>query len=376
MLHLSSFCSTPSLVASVRSFVLCSASSPAEGSSLPGFPFPRRFLFLSCLCLCRCVSAFSMEVFVLLYTNLTSDVSSASLSGSEAGVGQSQVRFWIDSQSGLAVPDFPSIQNWILTCDWPTPASEPPKLAKLTSPFKLGGLYHGPCSHLQQLLPLRLAFAKNAGVCWVDREADVGERPVTSSVRHLQSYVEAKNFHILTNHKPPHPIHEDSPPIPLQGASPVLHLAVHNGHQTHSGFRQRRRRRSVEDNNIFSDAVNYHLVSSEQRQDASMTPRLEEQTSLNLESQNPQLPRRPLRCLPRLPSTIHPAFPPSAILRRISPASRHPGHPTPHLQQSRLACHQQRCSTVVSLVHQKPEDLDPQTPKSPLQNFPIPDERF
>lgn len=50
----------------VRSFVLCSAFSPAEGSSLPGFPFPRRFLFLSCLCLCRCVSAFSMEVFVLL----------------------------------------------------------------------------------------------------------------------------------------------------------------------------------------------------------------------------------------------------------------------------------------------------------------------
>ncbi|ROT69915.1 putative choline/ethanolamine kinase [Penaeus vannamei] len=36
---------------------------------------------------------------------------------------------------------------------------------------------------------------------------------------------------------------------------------------------------------------------------------------------------------PSATRAIHPTFPPSAILRCLPPAPRHPGHPTPHLQQ-------------------------------------------
>ncbi|ROT82924.1 hypothetical protein C7M84_023909 [Penaeus vannamei] len=128
---------------------------------------------------------------------------------------------------------------------------------------------------------------------------------------------------------------------------------------------------------LADDAVDYHLVSKEQRQDTSLTPLLEGQTSLYLERVKSRKLRRPsLRCLPRLPSPIHPAFP---RRRFFNAYHQHRAiRATQHLIRSKVVWPainkdvRQWCRSCIECQRNK---IHRHT-QIPLQTFPIPDSRF
>ncbi|ROT82931.1 putative uncharacterized protein K02A2.6-like [Penaeus vannamei] len=169
-----------------------------------------------------------------------------------------------------------------------------------------------------------------------------------SAVRHFQPSVEAKEFHILTDHKPltfalhsrtrrQSPREERHLDFISQFTTDIHHIRGSDNEAADALSRV-----TISAATLADDAVDYHVVSREQRQDTSLTPLLEGQTSFYLERV-------------KIP----------AILRCLPPASWHPGHPTHHPQQSRLARHQQGRSAVVSFLYRMPKKQDPQAHQIP-----------
>ncbi|ROT72546.1 Gag-Pol polyprotein [Penaeus vannamei] len=114
------------------------------------------------------------------------------------------------------------------------------------------------------------------------------QRQAYSAVRHFQPYMEAKEFHILTDHKPlTFALHSRT-----RRQSPREERHLDYISQFTTDIHHIRARTKVADAlsrvtiaaaTHADDAVDYHLVSSEQRQDASMIPLIEGQISLSLE---------------------------------------------------------------------------------------------
>ncbi|ROT63651.1 reverse transcriptase [Penaeus vannamei] len=166
-----------------------------------------------------------------------------------------------------------------------------------------------------------------------------------SAVRHFQPYVEAKEFHILTDHKPlTFALHSRTAANVLTRSA--TWTTSHSSRRTSVTFvaadneaADALSRVTIAAATHADDAVNYHLVSSEQRQDASMIPLIEGQTSLALRESRSKLTRRPsLRCLPRLPRPYIP-LPSASDSSTHTTSIEASGHPTSHPRQSRLAWH-------------------------------------
>ncbi|ROT84099.1 hypothetical protein C7M84_022719 [Penaeus vannamei] len=110
-----------------------------------------------------------------------------------------------------------------------------------------------------------------------------------SAVKHFQPFVEAKEFRILTDHKPltfalhsrtrrQSPREERHLDYISQFTTDIRHIRGVDNEAADALSRL-----SISAATLTDDAVDYHLVSREQRQDASMTPLIEGQSSLNLE---------------------------------------------------------------------------------------------
>ncbi|ROT73330.1 putative choline/ethanolamine kinase [Penaeus vannamei] len=110
-----------------------------------------------------------------------------------------------------------------------------------------------------------------------------------SVVKHFQPFLEAKEFHILTDHKPlTFALHSRT-----RRQSPREERHLYYISQFTTDIRYIRgvdneaadalSRVTISAATLTDDAVDYHLVSREQRQAASMTPLIEGQSSLNSE---------------------------------------------------------------------------------------------
>ncbi|ROT64269.1 putative integrase core domain protein [Penaeus vannamei] len=126
------------------------------------------------------------------------------------------------------------------------------------------------------------------------------------------------------------------------------------------------------------DAVDYHLVSREQRQDASMIPLIEGQTSLSLERVKIPNSSDDLLCDVSL-GYPRPYIPPSLRRRFFDAYHQHRGiRATQHLIRGKVVWPginkdvRQWCRSCIECQRTK---IYRHT-KSPFQTFPIPDERF
>ncbi|ROT81776.1 gag-pol polyprotein [Penaeus vannamei] len=159
-----------------------------------------------------------------------------------------------------------------------------------------------------------------------------------SAVRHFQPYVEAKEFHILTDHKPlTFALHSRTH---RQSSREERHLDYISQFTTDtSGRGQRGRclsRVTIAAATHADDAVDYHQVSSEQRQDASMTPLIEGQTSLSLERVKIPNSRDDLLCDVSL-GYPRPYIPPSLCRRFFDAYHQHRGiRATQHLFRGKV----------------------------------------
>ncbi|ROT65846.1 putative integrase core domain protein [Penaeus vannamei] len=205
-----------------------------------------------------------------------------------------------------------------------------------------------------------------------------------SAVRHFQSYVEAKEFHILTDHIPltfalhsrtrrQSPREEHHLDYISQFTTDIRHIRGADNEAADVLSRV-----TIAAATHADDAVDYHLVSSEQRQDASMIPLIEGQTSLSLERVKIPNSRDDLLCDVSLvyPRPYIPAF----LRRRFFDAyHQHRGiRATQHLIRGKVVWPginkdvRQWCRSGIECQRTK---IYRHT-KSPFQTFPIPDERF
>nr|XP_027207050.1 uncharacterized protein LOC113800472 [Penaeus vannamei] len=118
---------------------------------------------------------------------------------------------------------------------------------------------------------------------------DASSTAISAVPQKRRSYVEAKNFHILTDHKPltfalhsrtrrQSPREERHLNYVSQFTMDIRHIRGSDNEAADALSRI-----TISSAILADDAVDYHLVSREQRQDTSMTPLIEGQTSPNLE---------------------------------------------------------------------------------------------
>ncbi|ROT81000.1 integrase core domain protein [Penaeus vannamei] len=195
---------------------------------------------------------------------------------------------------------------------------------------------------------------------------------------------EAKEFHILTDHKPltfalhsrtrrQSPREERHLDYISQFTTDIRHIRGADNEATDALSRV-----TIAAATHADDAVDYHLVSSEQRQEASMTPLIEGQTSLSLERVKIPNSRDDLLCDVSL-SYPRPYIPPSLRRRFFDAYHQHRGiRATQHLIRGKVVWPginkdvRQWCRSCIECQRTK---IYRHT-KSPFQTFPIPDERF
>ncbi|ROT79028.1 hypothetical protein C7M84_002244 [Penaeus vannamei] len=205
-----------------------------------------------------------------------------------------------------------------------------------------------------------------------------------SAVRHFQPSVEAKEFHILTDHKPltfalhsrtprQYPREERHLDFISQFTTDISHIRGSDNEAADALSRV-----TISAATLADDAVDYHLVSREQRQDTSLTPLLEGQTSLYLERVKIPNSCDDLLC------NVSLGYPRSYILpslhRRFFDAyhQHHGIRATQHLIRSKVVWPainkdvRQWCRSCLECQRNK---IHRHT-KFPLQTFPIPDSRF
>ncbi|ROT72055.1 hypothetical protein C7M84_009592 [Penaeus vannamei] len=205
-----------------------------------------------------------------------------------------------------------------------------------------------------------------------------------SAVRHFQPYMEAKEFHILTDHKPltfalhsrtrrQSPREERHLDYISQFTTDIRHIQGADNESADALSRV-----TIAAATHADDAVDYHLVSSEQRQDASMIPLIEGQTSLNLERVKIPNSRDDLLCDVSL-GYPRPYIPPSLRRRFFDAYHQHRGiRATQHLIRGKVVWPginkdvRQWCRSCIECQRTK---IYRHT-KSPFQMLPIPDERF
>ncbi|ROT82929.1 integrase core domain protein [Penaeus vannamei] len=205
-----------------------------------------------------------------------------------------------------------------------------------------------------------------------------------SAVRHFQPSVEAKEFHILTDHKPhtfalhsrtrrQSPREERHLDFITQFTTDIRHIRGSDNEATDALSRV-----SISAATLADDAVDYHLVSREQRQDTSLTPLLKGQTSLYLERVKIPNSCDDLLCHVSL-GYPRPYIPPSLRRRFFDAYHQHRGiRATQHLIRSKVVWPainkdvRQWCRSCIECQRNK---IHRHT-KSPLQTFPIPDSRL
>ncbi|ROT82925.1 integrase core domain protein [Penaeus vannamei] len=205
-----------------------------------------------------------------------------------------------------------------------------------------------------------------------------------SAVRHFQPSVEAKEFHILTDHKPlTFALHSRTRRQSLreerhldfisQFTTDIRHIRGSDNEAADALSRV-----TISAATLADDAVDYHLVSREQRQDTSLTPLLEGQTSLYLERVKIPNSCDDLLCDVSL-GYPRPYIPPSLRRRFFDAYHQHRGiRATQHLIRSKVVWPainkdvRQWCRSCIECQRNK---IHRHT-KSPLQTFPIPDSRF
>ncbi|ROT67192.1 reverse transcriptase [Penaeus vannamei] len=205
-----------------------------------------------------------------------------------------------------------------------------------------------------------------------------------SAVRHFQPSVEAKEFHILTDHKPltfalhsttrrQSPREERHLDFISQFTTDIRHIRGSDNEAADALSRV-----TISAATLADDAVDYHLVSREQRQDMSLTPLLEDQTSLYLERVKIPNSCDDLLCDVSL-GYPRPYIPPSLRRRFFDAYHQHRGiRATQHLIRSKVVWPainkdvRQWCRSCIECQKKQ----DPQAHQIPLQTFPIPDSRF
>ncbi|ROT61808.1 hypothetical protein C7M84_020383 [Penaeus vannamei] len=179
-------------------------------------------------------------------------------------------------------------------------------------------------------------------------------------VRHFLPYLEAKEFHILTGHKPltfalhsrtrrQSPHEERHLDYISQFTTDIRHIRGADNEAADALSRV-----TIAAATHADDAVDYHLVSSEQRQDASMIPLIEGQTSLSLERVKIPNSRDDLLCDVSL-GYPRPYIPPSLRRRFFEAYHQHQG-----------------IQATQHLVHRMPEDQSLQAYKISLPDVPYP----
>ncbi|ROT64311.1 reverse transcriptase [Penaeus vannamei] len=151
-----------------------------------------------------------------------------------------------------------------------------------------------------------------------------------SVVKHVQPFVDAKEFHILTDHKPltfalhsrtrrQSPREERHLDYISQFTTDIRHIRGVDNEAADALWRV-----TISAATLTDDEVDYHLVSREQRQDASMTPLIEGQSSHNLERVRIPNSRDDLLCdvslgYPRLLSVGDSSMPTTSIVAKATP---------------------------------------------------------
>ncbi|ROT61807.1 hypothetical protein C7M84_020382 [Penaeus vannamei] len=205
-----------------------------------------------------------------------------------------------------------------------------------------------------------------------------------SAVRHFQPYLEAKEFHILTDHKPhtfalhsrtrrQSPREERHLDYISQFTTDIRHIRGADNKAADALSRV-----TIAAATHADDAVDYQLVSSEQCQDASMTPLIEGQTSLSLERVKIPNSCNDLLCDVSL-KYPRPYIPPSLRRRFFDAYHQHRGiRATQHVIRGKVVWSginkdvREWCPSCIECQRTK---IYRHT-KSPFQTFPIPDERF
>ncbi|XP_069985550.1 uncharacterized protein [Penaeus vannamei] len=207
---------------------------------------------------------------------------------------------------------------------------------------------------------------------------------VYSVVRHFQPYMESQEFHILTDHKPlTFALHSRTRRQSLREERHLDYISQFTTDIRHIRGADNEAedvllRVTIVAATHADDAVDYHLVSSEQRQDASMTPLIEGQTSLSLERVKIPNSRDDLLCNVSL-GYSRPYIPPSLRQRFFVAYHQHRGiRATQHLIRGKVVWPginkdvRQWCRLCIECQRTK---IYRHT-KSPFQTFPIPDERL